>query len=391
MEYHRFNIGNPIAAHETNDWWAENLARGVITAGFDGSPGDEGEQHLHAMSEGDWVLAYVSKRGFVGAGRVLGANTYRLHAQPPKGTLCDHRHERRVKWAFVIRNVEHAISEHDAGLHHPVSTRQRVTDIAAAERLITILRARGEYLTRPESAASPITSADLVELLNSLDAPIVITKNKKPDSSWTFREDHEVAGRYLDGFWTVRPTPVEDGRGYVLHHVVHESIVWLGRFGGLVEDEGDRYSYVMDAATPFLLSDFGQSTAEQRALWAILKQEGPVVTYYEPQGVSGEAPTLAFALAKRRLQQADFRLAVFALHGARCKVTGCAVPQLLEAAHLRGRNWEDGHNAATDGIPLRVDLHRAYDRGLIELDNQHRLIDVSDELREQYVEYLRRE
>src|SRR6202012_5920353 len=105
MEYHRFNIGRPGAVHETNDWWAENLSRGVITAGFDGSPGDEGEQHLRTMSEGDWVLAYVSKRGFVGAGRVLGADTYRLHARLPEGTLSDHRHERRVKWAFVIRDV----------------------------------------------------------------------------------------------------------------------------------------------------------------------------------------------------------------------------------------------------------------------------------------------
>jgi hypothetical protein len=293
-----------------------------------------------------------------------------------------------VKWEFVIRDVDHAISEHEAALHHPVSTRQRVADVVAATRLIAMLRARGEYLARPDSATTPITSADLVELLDSLDAPIVITKNKKPESSWTFREDREVVGRYLDGFWTVRPALVEEGHGYVLHHVVHESVVWLGRFGGLVEDDGGRHSYVMDAATPYLLSDFGRSTDEQRALWAVLKQEGPVVTYYEPRGLNGAAPTVAFVLAKRRLQQAEFRLAVFAYHGARCKVTGCTVPELLEAAHLRGRNWEDGHNAATDGIPLRVDLHRAYDRGLIELDDQHRLIDVGVELREQYVEYL---
>ena len=70
-----------------------------------------------------------------------------------------------------------------------------------------------------------VNSVELIELLDSLDAPIVITKNKKPESSWTFRGDPEVEGRYLDGFWTVRPTLVEDGRGYVLHHVVHESVV----------------------------------------------------------------------------------------------------------------------------------------------------------------------
>jgi len=144
----------------------------------------------------------------------------------------------------------------------------------------------------------------------------------------------------------------------------------------------------METGTPFLISDFGQSTPAQRALWAILKQEGPVVSYYEPLGIDRDAPTFAFALAKRRLQQANFRIAVFSYHGPRCKVTGCATPELLEAAHLQGRDWEAGHNSATDGIPLRVDLHRAYDRGLIGLDDQHRLVAVSPDLRGQYDGYL---
>lgn len=141
----------------------------------------------------------------------------------------------------------------------------------------------------------------------------------------------------------------------------------------------------MKSATPYRLLDFGQSTPEQR--WAILKKEGPVVSYYEPAGRDFEAPNVVFGLAKRRLQQANFRVSVFAYHGKRCKVSGCTAPELLEAAHLRGRNWQDGHNLATDGIPLRVDSHRAYDRGQIELDNQHQLIAVSEELQDQYDQY----
>jgi hypothetical protein len=184
MEYYRFNIGKPNAAHETNEWWAENLVRGVITAGFDGSVGDEGEKHLRALNEADWVLAYVSKKGFVGAGRILALETYKLHAFLPEGTLSDHRHERSVKWEYVIRDVEQAISEHEAGLYHPVSTCQRVTDVATAEHLIAMLHARGEHLAEPTSMLS-ITSADLVALLDSLDASIIITKNKRPESSWT--------------------------------------------------------------------------------------------------------------------------------------------------------------------------------------------------------------
>ncbi|PMS35581.1 hypothetical protein C0Z20_16905 [Trinickia symbiotica] len=57
---------------------------------------------------------------------------------------------------------------------------------------------------------------------------------------------------------------------------------------------------------------------------------------------------------------------------------------------MHGRNWRDGHNPAEDGIPLRVDLHRAYDRGLMQFDDEHRLIAVSPDLRGPYGQYLRR-
>jgi hypothetical protein len=46
-------------------------------------------------------------------------------------------------------------------------------------------------------------------------------------------------------------------------------------------------------------------------------------------------------------------------------VSGCEVPEALEAAHLVGRDWRAGHNRATDGVLLRRDLHALYDRGLL--------------------------
>ncbi|MDI9695313.1 HNH endonuclease signature motif containing protein [Burkholderia cenocepacia] len=68
-----------------------------------------------------------------------------------------------------------------------------------------------------------------------------------------------------------------------------------------------------------------------------------------------------------RQEQAAFRKAVFEAYDRRCAVSGCDIPEVLEAAHLRGRNWRAGHNAATDGILLRRDLHTLYDRQLLEL------------------------
>lgn len=62
MDYYVFNIGKPAVS----DWWTQNIKRGVITAGFEGNPEDKGAAILKKMNEGDWVLAFVNGRGFVG-------------------------------------------------------------------------------------------------------------------------------------------------------------------------------------------------------------------------------------------------------------------------------------------------------------------------------------
>lgn len=143
MKCHRFNIGNLENGGDVNEWWAENVRRGVITAGFDGEPGDEGEKHLRAMDEGDRVLAYASGYGYVGAGCVLGDSTYRLHANVPLGSVSTHQHERGVRWEFVICDVRDAISEEEARLYHPMKTRLPVANAFEADHLMALLKERG--------------------------------------------------------------------------------------------------------------------------------------------------------------------------------------------------------------------------------------------------------
>lgn len=72
-----------------------------------------------------------------------------------------------------------------------------------------------------------------------------------------------------------------------------------------------------------------------------------------------------FNQVQTRPAQGKFRDEVFRACGGRCVVSGCAVPEALEAAHLKGRDWRLDHNSATDGILLRRDLHTLYDRGLL--------------------------
>lgn len=49
----------------------------------------------------------------------------------------------------------------------------------------------------------------------------------------------------------------------------------------------------------------------------------------------------------------------------RCVISGCDVPESLEAAHLIGMDWRQGQNHATDGILLRRDLPTLYNRELL--------------------------
>ncbi|REG60808.1 HNH endonuclease [Paraburkholderia sp. BL6669N2] len=76
-----------------------------------------------------------------------------------------------------------------------------------------------------------------------------------------------------------------------------------------------------------------------------------------------------FTLTQVRPFQAAFREAVFRRFDGRCAISGCDVPEALEAAHINGRDWRQGDNTAADGILLRRDLHALYDRGVILIAN----------------------
>jgi hypothetical protein len=93
-----------------------------------------------------------------------------------------------------------------------------------------------------------------------------------------------------------------------------------------------------------------------------------------------------FSLVEVRPLQGAFRDAVFRACDGRCVVSGCSVPEALEAAHLIGRDWRQGHNASTDGILLRRDLHALYDRGLLQISDAG-LVVLGPPVRSDYEEF----
>jgi putative restriction endonuclease len=242
-----------------------------------------------------------------------------------------------------------------------------------------------------------LSTAELLDILKSLGAPAVITKNKHPESQGNFRERPDHPLQMLDGYWTGKPTRVTADNGFVIHFVERLKHVWLGDYLGEEEWDGRAgvYSLILGDAQCFEVPDLNLADEHQRELCEILKKPGAVTySYFEPDLITElddrmeSGPTFRLAQIKQRLQQRAFRKAVFGFLGARCVVTGCAVEALLEAAHLKERRWESGDNGCRDGIPLRADVHRAYDAGLIHLDREHRLDRVDPSVMDEYGQYL---
>lgn len=118
---------------------------------------------------------------------------------------------------------------------------------------------------------------------------------------------------------------------------------------------------------------------ERKRCYAHWRQEGTAASPGPASSAPAEEPiktsddfeqrAARFRQVQTRPDQGLFRDEVFRACGGQCVVSGCAVPEALEAAHLFGRNWREGHNTGTDGILLRRDLHSLYDRGLLRVSD----------------------
>lgn len=140
---------------------------------------------------------------------------------------------------------------------------------------------------------------------------------------------------------------------------------------GVDDDQAERercYSFWAANATPTDVSSIDECHVEGAAPDA---------------GESLEERASRFAEVEIRIHQSAFRRAVFLACSGRCVVSGCDIPEALEAAHLKGRSWREGHNAASDGVLLRRDLHALYDRGLLSFSAEGRF-EIDERARAHY-------
>jgi len=87
-------------------------------------------------------------------------------------------------------------------------------------------------------------------------------------------------------------------------------------------------------------------------------------------------------LTKGRLGQGAFRVLVTGAYDRRCAITGEKALPVLEAAHIKSFK-EKGPNRINNGILLRSDFHKLFDRGYITVTKDYR-IEVSRKIKEEF-------
>lgn len=101
-------------------------------------------------------------------------------------------------------------------------------------------------------------------------------------------------------------------------------------------------------------------------------------TPFDPQDETDARRKVLLEVARRQGQR-GFRKSLIEAYGGACAISGCAVLDVLQAAHIRPYTGPH-RNHVTNGLLLRADLHTLFDLRLITIDPESMKVEVSEQL-----------
>lgn len=137
-------------------------------------------------------------------------------------------------------------------------------------------------------------------------------------------------------------------------------------------------SGIQRGTTVDMESEIGRVEAAARLQRTTFKSDGPATTAAQDGPRYGPPRFVA-----PRLGQGSFRVLVTSAYQRRCAMTGERTLPALEAAHIH-RFSAGGEHQVSNGLLLRSDLHRLFDRGYITVDPNNFTILVSKRIKEEY-------
>jgi hypothetical protein len=224
------------------------------------------------------------------------------------------------------------------------------------------------------------TPDQLIGILQSLDAPAVITKNNRDDLEERYRPRPRYPLDMLDGHWRGRPARIRPNQGYAIHLVEHRNWVWLGFYCGVQGEKGkNRYSLIVGNAQCFEVPKLNFDVPAQSRLSGIFRQPFAMTySYFTPGSGSGRtAEGVATMLAEppeERERKYELRLEAYRrnsahvrflrdLYEGRCQLCG-SLPfegefgKLSEGHHIKWLS-RDGIDEKENIIMLCPNHHAA--------------------------------
>lgn len=127
---------------------------------------------------------------------------------------------------------------------------------------------------------------------------------------------------------------------------------------------------------------FDTDERDGRYLWDAVRERLAAARLAPPNPLLEVARYGDPRLVRPRLGQGTFRVAVTDSYSRRCAVTGERTLPVLDAAHIKAYG-AGGDHEVSNGILLRSDIHKLFDRGYVTVDAEHRFV-VSPRLREDF-------
>lgn len=157
--------------------------------------------------------------------------------------------------------------------------------------------------------------------------------------------------------------------GEVFCRRLKEGHSFVTRDAAIVTEEGSGLGDMGIASKIYNISSMTESEFVHD-IEALLSVYEDLACYSETHGLSdledlsGASDEYGLSVIKQRRGQVKFKQELLKKYEGKCVITGCAVPEALDAAHIVP------HSQVTDyridnGLLLRADIHRLYDQGLL--------------------------
>ncbi|MDR0212048.1 MAG: HNH endonuclease [Pseudomonas putida] len=287
-----------------------------------------------------------------------------------------------------------------AGIHHSIE--MLALYLASKEALLTISvtplphgMSPGIFASEQLEPGSVYSRADLKARFDIHDATLNtgIFRPKGYDSVWLFITEHKTSDRtqYEDALEgdILRMQGQTMGRtdALILEHRERglELLVFYRKAKYEYPGAGFRYEGVFtcedhegSGPTSFVLKRVSDAVGEN--LPVTIEQALDTQGAFDPDDLS-DARTRTLASIVRRRGQPQFRKQLLKAYKGRCAMTGCTLPQVLEAAHIHPY-LGDETNVVTNGLLLRADVHTLFDLGLLWVNPSDMRIGVADALKQ---------